>query len=159
MAKSAVKNPRFYAGTPLEKRRVLAVDSVTWKSQQPGTFDSNGLASVCATDAVDVKFIFLEDQDTATSTSYVWVGIIPDGAQFIGYLSSDDADTAATRAMIGDQYGIHVGSNVATVNSNETSNVCVVVKDIAWVAEAFKNAEADDPGQVIFEYLTSVREV
>ena len=155
MSRSAVKSPRVYGGEPLQKAKVRALDGQTWKADQPGYYDS-GYARPLATDGTSAQFVFLEDQDTAASTTDAWVGAIDGNTKFVGYVSSDDSDTTAQRAHIGGTYGIHVGSNVATVNVNETSNVAVVVEDCLPYAEPFRNDSTDNPGQVIFRYLTSV---
>ena len=157
MAKSAVKNPRFYSGPPLEKDTKRAADSITWKAGQPGYFDTDGLCAVLATDGVNASFIFSSDQDTATSSSDVKIErILNASTRFVGFISQDDADTVAAATQVGDQYGIHVGSNVATVNVNETSNVAVMVDALLYQEEGYMNASTDDPGQVIFHYIQSV---
>ena len=156
MAKSSLKNPRFYAGPILQKDTVRALDGQTWKSGQPGWFDS-GYARPIITDGTNVKFVFSSDQDTAASTSDVKIERIPSAAtQFVGYISSDDSDTDAQRAHLLQDYGIHVGSNVATVNVNETSSVAVLVDKLLWLEEPLKNASTDSAGQVIFHYKQSV---
>ena len=156
MAKSALKNPRFYSGPVLQKDTVRALDGQTWKAGQPGWFDS-GYARPAATDNVVVKFVFSDDQDTAASTSDVKIERIPSAStKFVGYVSTDDADTDAQRAHVAQDYGIHVGSNVATVNTGETSNVAVTVDKLLWLEEPLKNASTDSPGQVIFHYKQSI---
>jgi len=54
---------------------------------------------------------------------------------------------------VGDVVGYHVGSNVATVNLNETSSVMIRVQDLYHVVETGKAAAADDPGRVVFSFL------
>jgi len=156
MASTALKNPRLYQGKQLEKKRVLAADSQTWKAGQPGVY-SSGLATPAATNAVSVQFLFSSDQDSSTSSTEVWIEEIPSAStKFVGYVSNDSTDTRATQALIGAQYAIDVISNVATVNTGEASKVAVQIDDLLWKREGAMNASSDNPGQVIFHYLQSV---
>lgn len=157
MAKSALKNPRVYSGVPLEKSTVRALDGQTWKQGQPGWYDS-GYARPMATDDTTFEFFFAANQDTAASSSDVVIETVPDGTRFVGYISSDDVDTVAAQAHVGGDYGIHVGSNVATVNVNETATAVVHVDALLYQKEPYKNASTDSPGQVIFHIKAAARD-
>lgn len=156
MAKSAPANPRLLDGDPLEPVKLRATDAKTWKAGEFGVFAAAGTVEPIATDAVKVNVMFLQDQDTATSSTDVWVARLKAGQRFIGYVSTDDDDTTATVANIGNDYGIHVGSNIHTVNTNEATNVAVTVEDYAANVDPYNSAVADNPGKVVFRFKQSV---
>jgi hypothetical protein len=160
MAKSAVKNPRFYAGTPLSKDTVRALDSKTWKAGEFGWFDS-GYVRPIASDNQNLKCVFSEDQDTATSSSDVKIErILSTASQFVGYASNGDADVAVTVANVGKSYALLVGTvnsvSIATVDVADATNTAVTVVDILANKEKYKNTTSDSPGQVIFTIKQSV---
>jgi hypothetical protein len=159
MAKSAVENPRYYSGPPLlARQRVRARDGKTWKAGQPMCLDS-GLWEPCAsTDTNNTLFQALasSDQDTATSTSDVYIDrITSTETKLAAYMSYGDSDYTSKRSQIGTACGIHVGSNVATVDINETTNSVVRVENPEWVAEPYMNDSTDSPGKVIFTVRAS----
>jgi hypothetical protein len=71
--------------------------------------------------------------------------------QFIGYVSNGGNDTTAQRTHIGENAGIAVGSNVATVTVGDDSNALFRIINVAWVVEPLKNVSTDNPGQVVFK--------
>ena len=156
MARTAKANPRLISGVPLEPIKVRATDAKTWKAGEFGVFEAAGTVAPIATDAVKVNLMFLQDQDTSTSSSDVWVARVRADHVFEGFVSSDDNDAAANVALVGNDYGLQVGSNYTTVNSNETSNVAVVVEDYAANYDPYNNAAADSPGKVTFRFKASV---
>jgi len=152
----ASKSPRFYAGPPLGKDTVRALDGQTWKAGQPGYFDS-GYARPLATDGVVVKFVFSADQDTAASSSTVNIERIESASQqFVGYVTTDGVDTVAVIAEVGLSYGISVDTYVATVNTNETSAAAVKIDKLLSDVEPYKNKITDSPGQVVFHYKQAI---
>ncbi len=155
MARTAKRNPWLVGGPPLIEDTVLATDARTWKAGEFG-YMSSGAAEILATDGVKVQFQFLQDQTTATSTSKVKVGRITVDHIFEGYVSTDDADVAATSAAVGNDYGIHVGSNYHTVNTNETVAPAVMVIDYAAKYDPYKDTTSTSPGRVTFRFKQSV---
>jgi len=157
MAKTAVQNPRHWSGPALEKDTRVCVASSTWKAGQFGYYDSDGLAAVCATSATKVDFQFSSTRsDTSTSTSVLVEEIPSASTRFMGYVSTGDGDTAAPRTRIDEQAGLHVGSNVGTVDVLNDTNLVFKIDDVLWAKEDYQAASTDDPGQVIFHVLQSV---
>jgi len=156
MARTAKRNPWLVSGAPLEAIKVRATDSKTWKAGEFGVYASAGTVEPIATDAVKVNVVFLQDQTTSTSSTDVWVAAITAEHVFEGFVSTDDADAAATVANVGNDYGIHVGSNYHTVNTNETSNVAVCVVDYAALYSPYTDTTSTSPGKVKFRFKASV---
>lgn len=151
---SAPQNFKYHSGPCLREVKRTATDSKTWVAGEAYKIVAAGTVEPCATDDTTVKGIFAADQSTATSSSEVVCYEIQDAAtRFLGYVSSDGTDAAAAAANVGDVVGYHVGSNVATVNLNETSSVMIRVQDLYHVVETGKAAAADDPGRVVFSFL------
>ncbi len=159
MARTIYEGFRYYSGPTPALTKVRARDGKTWKSGQPMYIDS-GLWEPVVTDGTNVFGLASSDQDTATSSSDVFVDVINSTqTRFCGYVSSDTDDATALRDYNGTQYGIHVGSaNDPSVNINETSNVSVVVRNPLWVEEPYMNDSTDSPGQVVFSFIASALE-
>lgn len=157
MARTAPHNFVYHSGPLLKKIKRVATDAQTWKAGQPYTIAAAGTVTLVATDGVNVKGIFAEDQDTATSTTTVWCLEIQDAStKFIAYSSTDDADSAVTSANEGNDYGVHTANGISTVNTGEASNVCFLVESAYHNLETGKAAAADSPGRVVGRFLASV---
>ena len=152
MATLTPKNPRLVqSDNPMEKRQVAAAVSQTWKQGQVGYY-SSGLATFCDDDATNVKFMFLEDQDTSTTASeLVWVGIITSDMIFEGF----ELDGTVARSNIGVPYALDLTSNVITVDIGDTGNDAVTIVDLGWIYEPSRNTSADVKARLKFRYLTA----
>lgn len=151
MAKSAVENPRYFSGPPLlARRKVRARDGKTWKAGQPMYIDS-GLWEPVASTTTKFAALASSDQDTATSSSDVYVDqIVSTETELAAYVSYGDSDYTAKRSQLNLSRGIHVGSNVATVDVSDTTYASVVIRRRLCDDEPYKNDSTDSPGQVIF---------
>lgn len=158
MARTAKRNPWLVSGPPLESIKIRATDAKTWKAGEFGVYAAAGTIEPIATDAVKVNVQFLQDQDTSTSSTDVWVGVVRSDHVFEAFTSTDDADVAATVAAVGNDYGIHVGSNYQTVNLGEASNVAVCVEDYAANYSPYTETSTTSPGKVKFRFKASVLE-
>ena len=159
MAKSAVENPRYYDGPPLaQKTLVRARDAKTWKAGQPMVIDS-GLWEPVASNGTKVHGLASTDWDTATSSSDVYVErIVSTETRFAAFLSYEDSDYTAKRSQIGLGRGLHVGSNVCTVDVLDDTNAAVVIRSPLWVEEPYMNDSTDSPGQAVFTFKASALE-
>jgi len=158
MARTIYEGFGYYSGPRLEKVNVRARDGKTWKKGCPMYIDS-GLWEPVATDGRNMFAIAAQDQDTATSTSDVYVERIRSTETYLqGYASSDTNDAACTRANIGISYGIHMDTYYPSVNLNETSATAVRVVNPLWVKEPYMNDSTDSPAKVIFAPLAATIE-
>ena len=145
MATKVAKNPRLVMATlPMSKRLMRAADTQTWKAGQWANNSASGLVVVCATDDDEatgggIKYVLLEDQDTSTSSSDVWVGDITSGMVF----EINELDGAVTNSSIGDSFAINVTSNIVTFDVSDTTDEAVVLMRIAADYEPEKNASGD----------------
>lgn len=158
MAKTAPRNPRFYSGPDLQARRMKSADSKTWKAGEWFAIDSSGFVVPVASGGVLIRGIFPSDQDTSTaSNELVDVEVVVSTQTlFEGYLSNGDADIAAADTQIGASLGVHVGANIVTVDTNNTSNDAVMIVRLWTDVESAKHAIADNPGRVIFHLVQAV---
>ena len=158
MARTIYEGFSYYSGPRLTKVKVRARDGKTWKKGCPMVIDS-GLWEPIATDGTRVGAIASQDQTSATSSSDVYVErILSSETKFLGYASSDANDAAVTRASIGEDYGIQMDTYYPSVNTNETSNVAVIVDNPLWVKEPYMNDSTDSPAKVIFHFEQSALE-
>lgn len=158
MAITAVLSPRYYDGPRLVRRAYLAVDSQTWKSNQWMKLTTTGKVAPCTKAEASVLGLAADSQASSTSTSTVGIFAIQSAeTQFCGYVSNGGNDTTAQQTHIGENAGIAVTSNVATVTVGDDSHALFRITNVLWKVEPFKSASTDSPGQVIFKpYATSV---
>jgi hypothetical protein len=138
-------------GLPL--RALLAEDAKTWKKGEIGTLSSGTVTPVSGTTGGDAPYcIFAEDQDTATSTSTVWVRLLQPEARLEMYVTTDGTDAAIGVANIGTKYACYTTSNVTYLDVNVTSGADFEVEKLAADYEPERNATADTPGKCIVVY-------
>jgi len=148
-------NPKYIApeSLPAPVRKLDATDSKTWKKGEFCTLASGKVGPLSGTTGGTAVYgQFLEDQDTATSSSQVWVRVLQDGDRFELYVVSDGADAAIGVANIGTKYAIYQASNKCYLDTNVTSNAEFEVEKLAADYEPERNATADTPGKCIVKY-------
>jgi hypothetical protein len=157
MARTSKRNPRVVKGTPLQVVSRRATDAKTWKAGEFGAYAS-GVVQPAATNAVEINCQFLQDQTTNTSSSDVWVGLIPSSDTiFEGYVSNGTADASAPVTMIGVRCALVVGSNYHTIdNGTVTNKDAVVIDDVAWKYAPLENDSTDSPGKVRFHFPDAI---
>jgi hypothetical protein len=127
----------------------LAANSKTWKKGQIGE-KSSGLWQPIGTTGVTGPYcIFAEDQDTSTSSTYAWIRKIEPGTRLEIYVAANGSASAIGAANLGTKYGIRTASNIAYLDTAQTSGADFEVEDLAARYEPIQNAAADTPGKCI----------
>lgn len=153
----AAVNPKYLGNgdgrTPgMALVKIRAADSKTWKRGEIGTLSSGTVQPISgATGGTAPYCQFAEDQNTSTSTSDVWVYIIPDGAEFEIYVTSNGSDAAIGQANVGTKYALYTASNVTYLDVSVTSGADCEVLRCAADYEPEQNAAADTPGKCIIK--------
>jgi len=145
-----VKNPKQVSGPPMKKQWVLAADSKTWKAGEIGLFTS-GAALPVESDGTVAQLMFLRDQDTSTSSTEVWVGLITADMVFEGF----ELDGVLASTNRGESYSCDVTSNHFTVDVGDTGHNIVKIIDLASTYEPERNKITDIKGRCTFRFLTS----
>lgn len=141
-------------GSQPNKIYLPAAASKTWKAGEFATVAS-GLISPVATNAVDIKYYLLEDQDTSTSSGDLVACVLLDNDMvFEGF----ELDGTLSTANLGTQYGIDVTSNVVTVDVGDTSNKAVQILELASVYEPERNDSADVKAKCRFKFIQAAIE-
>ena len=138
MAAIALQNPKLVKGT----MEYISVPSaaVTWKSGQ-FLFVSGGHATAAASNAVNLKYYALSDQDAAPSAGdLVKVGVLTSSQIFE---INETAASTIDDTDINVPYAIIVASNKVTVDSSDTSNDCLLITELASNYNPFKYTSAD----------------
>lgn len=109
-------------GLPLQQ--ILAADSVTWKKGEILYLSSGTVTPVSSATggATNPHYIAAEDQNTATSTSTVWVRKIEPGTRLKMYLTNNGTNALESAFTKGTKYAAYTASNVAYADVNVTSN-------------------------------------
>jgi len=164
MAKTAAVNPWPHAGDyPSTRAMVRAKDTQTWYPTEFCYQNATGLYQLAATDAQVVKGYFTQVQSTSTSSTDVEVAFHTADTKYLGYLSNGDADIAATRTHMGNQYAVNVGDinglGVLTFDVADSSNVAVRITDLYWLMETSGHtASSATPALVEAQFIQTVVE-
>lgn len=157
MAISAKGNPKVVHGK-LNVQSHRATDTQTWKAGE-FCYATSGAYSPVANDGVNIDGQFMQDQTASTSSSDVWVGVIPSSSViFEGYTCSATSDAAVARTNKNIPYALTVSSNQHMIDVSDTGHDAVVITDVAWDYEPFKNSSTDSPGKCKFYVLTAALE-
>lgn len=129
-------------------REMLAANSVTWKKGELGYLTSGTVTPVSgATGGKSVYCQFAEDQDTATSSSNVWVRVLKPETILEVYVTATNGTAAAIGvANMGVKYGIYSASNVCTLDTAQTAGDFEVIA-LSANYDAERNATANTPGK------------
>jgi len=163
MALTAV-NPRIVSTpSPIGLARVarLAEDAKTWKKGEFCYLSSGVVTPLTTTTGSAVVFgIFAEDQDTATSTSTVWVNVLEVGTELEMFVTNNGSATGASEndVTIGTVYEAYQASNICYLDVNATTAAQFKVLDY-WTnlneeQAAYQSHTADsEPGIVIAKFI------
>ena len=153
MATLVPKNPKLVSSaTALVKRRIPCAGSVTWKAGEFGVAAS-GLVTPIASNAVNIQYMFLEDQDSSSvAEAMVYVLVLDVGQIYEGF----ELDGTLANANIGEDYGVDVTSNIFTVDVGDTSNKAIKIVNIASTYEPSRNVTADVKARCQFRFLSTV---
>ena len=158
MAALTQVNPRMEIGldgsTPImAKKYLLCADNESWKAGQ-FLHMSSGKLSASASDAVNFKYVALEDQsDTSTGgTTYAKVGRITADMVF----EMNILTGSATVANIGVPYALDVTSNVCTVDTGDTGHDCFMITELGEDYNSNKYSSSDTNSKVRVRVLHAV---
>jgi len=154
MATLTAVNPTVSKGDHMETVKKLILNGQSWSAGQLLFADANGLLKACASNADagtgGIKYYALTAQtDPGDSTTYAEVAVITPSTIFEGH----ELDGVVADANVGESYAIDVTANVCTVDVGDTTNVAVVITEIASDYERIKNAAADVKGRCRFRVL------
>jgi len=160
MAELTVTNPEWHSGpvTPaVVSDQYCIADNATWNAGQLVRITSAGLVKACATDddagTGGINAIAVNTQaDAGNDATKVPLFMLAEDCVYRMNLVSG----AASQAMIGDQYGIDVSDNVATVDHTDTSNVAVEVVGIMFNIDPSSYPIADTMAVVLVKFLPAV---
>lgn len=166
MANKTKAMPRIVVWGDAEVKRVRILNGQAWS---PGEFlraNTGGLLKTCVTGddaaAGGIGYFSLQTQaDPGNSTTFENVVKIANNTIFEGNLHHDSAASAvATTAVIGQQYGLDVTSNVHTVDMDEknSANAAFEVTEIGNDYNEAEDLQTDQYGHVRFKVLTTVLE-
>ena len=160
MAALTAKNPEFHSGdsTPaVIADQYCAADDAAWNAGQLVRITTAGTVKQCVSDddagtgginAIAVTTI----ADQGSDTTKVPLFMLGQDCVYRMHLTSG----AASQAMVGDQYGIAVSSNVATVDTGDTSNVAVEVVGLMYNIDPYNYPIADTLAVVLVKFLPAV---
>lgn len=87
----------------------------------------------------------------------VRLSLIEEGTIYAAYMETSGADTPATQAMVGDEYGITVSATAGEIGyatvAADNGNTTVHVDNIASNEEGALFTTSDDPGVVLVYFL------
>ena len=149
--------------SPISLQRVerLAADGKTWKRNELCYLTSGTVSPLSgATGGSTVFGMFANDQDTATSTSTVWVYVFEEGTKLQMSITNDGSTTGASEndATIGTAYDAYTASNVSYLDLNATTGAQFKVLDyytnLNEEQAAFQSHTADsEPGIAIVQFI------
>ena len=151
-----IRNPYVYAGPPLgAKEKVRAQDGYTWKSGQLARRDSGVWMPVLSA-GTHVHGIFSDSEVAATSTSDVYVERITSTQTQLGVLVSyTDSDYFTKQALVGEERGVRVTSNCASLNVQRDTGPVFLIQSRLCDVEPFMNDSTDEPGTFIVTVLAA----
>jgi hypothetical protein len=157
MAQTVYQNPEYFKGPVLNKVKQAAKDGQTWQAGQFGRRTDSGWV-LCKSAATSIQGQFLTTQATATSSSNVYVGVIPSNeTKFKIGVTTGGNDAKAPATIIGANYGLGVNSSICTLSLGaDTAGVeALHVEDIMSNLEGFKNDTSDSPGFAVVSVVSS----
>ena len=160
MAELTVTNPEWHSGpvTPaVVSDQYCAADDAVWNAGQLVRITTSGTVKQCVSDddagTGGIHAIAVATQaDAGNDTTKVALFMLAEDCVYRMNLVSG----AASQAMIGDQYGIAVSANVATVDHTDTSNVAVEVVGIMFNIDPSSYPIADTMAVVLVKFLPAV---
>jgi len=163
MAKTAKVNPWVYDGDEFLARDTILGDlgGSTWTANTPYVLTSGVATPVASTTTTGIKGIFLEDHLATSTDADVKVARITGRVRWAGYISADDADAAESTAVVGTDYGIHVGNNAdskltTTINTSDEVNPVLIIENVMSDRNSLEYATTTSPGVAIYRYIQSV---
>jgi len=149
----AAVNPKML--TPLPLRYMLAENSKTWDKGTPCILTSGTVTPLTTSGSTAVYGLFAEDQDESTSSSYVWVYVLEEGALLEVYVETNGTATAIGTANLGTKYGLELGTgtleSVGYLDLGTASGQFQVAR-LSAVYEPELNEAADAPGKCIVKF-------
>jgi len=144
-------NPRYYSGPKPRTVNVLPGNSATYKAGQLGYTNSSGLAVVCADDAANAEFFFVNTRDTAATATKDKAHMLSADTLLTFAVVDGVTDTAASQTMVGQLYSLEVISNVGVLDLDSGaahSNDIIKVDGLMSDVEPKRHAITDVPGHV-----------
>lgn len=157
MAQTVYQNPEYFSGPVLQKSKQEAKDGQTWQAGQFGRRTDSGWV-LCKSAATSIQGMFLETQAVATSSSKVYVGVIPSSeTRFKIGVTTGGNDAAAASTIIGGNYGLGVNTSMCTLSLGaDTASVeALHVVDVMANLEGIKNDTSDSPGFAVVSVVAS----
>ena len=149
------QNPIQYDGPPCRLVKLSAKDSQTWQAGHPLRTTDSGVVK-CKTQASSISGFAAQTQGTATSSSAVWVNMIPSSAaRFIIGVTAGSTDTKAGLTLIGKSLGMSINSCVATLNTSNDSDEIMKVHDVMGRVDPKGNDTSDVPGYAVVSFYQS----
>jgi hypothetical protein len=156
MARAAVNPEVLSTPSPqgLELIQMLAADSKTWKKGELVILSSGTVTPLVNSGSTAVYGIFAQDQDTATSSSTVWIRILEIGTRLNMFVMTNGTAATAATAEIGVKYGAEGLSNVSYLDTGTANGQFQVIRTYANKAplqDGYVDTEAA-PGLVEVEF-------
>lgn len=144
----------------LARRKYLAADSKTWKKGELCYLSSGTVAPLATTTGSALVFgILAEDQDTATSSSYVWVYVLEEGTKLQMFITNNGSSTGASEndLTIGTAYEAYTASNVSYLDVNASTNaqfkvISLWTDDNDELAAFHSHTKDSEPGIAIVQF-------
>jgi hypothetical protein len=150
-------NPQYYDGPVTRLVKLAAKDSQTWQAGQFVRTTDSGIV-LCKSNASSITGLTAQTQSTATSSSNVWVNVIPGAStRFVIGVTTGGADTKAGEVLIGSNEGLAVNSCVCTLSTGNDSTEILRVDDVLGRVEpnSGNNDTNDVPGFAIIHVVAS----
>ena len=149
------QNPLQYDGPPCRLVKLSAKDSQTWQAGQPVRTTDSGVV-LCKSSATSVSGFTAQNQATATSSSTVWINMIPGASsRFKIGVTTGGADTKAGLTLIGKSLGLAINSCIATISTGNDSNEVMKVHDVMGRVDPLGNDTDDVPGFAVVSFYQS----
>jgi hypothetical protein len=146
MATLVAINPKIVSwDTPPQVVMRYATTSTSWKAGQFLRIDTSGILQAVANGATTggISYLAISDRASADAAGYIAVIKITNDMVFEMHVTS----STATFAMIGQQKGIDVSSNICTVDPS-SSETMLFVEDIGSQYDPARNNVADTLARV-----------
>lgn len=156
MARTAVNPQVLNTPSPqgLERLRITAEDSKTWKRGEMCFLTSGTVTPLVATGKTDIYGIFAEEQATATSSSEVEVYILEPGTRLLMYVMTNGTAAASSVPTVGTRYGAEGLSNVSYLDTGTANGQFEVIRPYSD-AQPYRDSYADTdaaPGLVVVKF-------
>ena len=148
-------NPQYYDGPVCRLVKLAAKDGQTWQAGQFVRTTDSGIV-LCKSNATSITGLTAQSQAVATSSSSVWVNVIPGSStRFVIGVTTGGADTKAGSVLIGSNEGLAVNSSVCTLSTGNDSNEILRVQDVLGRVEPQGNDTDNVPGFAIVSVVQS----